>query len=306
MAAADSVLVIAFGGPVAPADVRPFLERVARGRRIPPGRLEAVASHYAQLPGGGSPINALTRAQADALGAALACPGPALAVYVGQRNWRPFLADALGEMAARGHRRAVGLIMSALRSAASWDRYVEDVAVARAATPGAPEIVFAPPFTRHPGFIAAVADRARGALDEVPPSERSAAPLVFTAHSVPVAMAHASPYVEDMGALCRAVTARLGRARWAIAWQSRSGAPDDPWLEPGLEDVLADLAAAGARHVVVVPAGFVCDNVEVLYDLDVEARALAARRCLTLHRAGTVNDHPEFIAALADVVREVA
>lgn len=306
MAAADSVLVIAFGGPVGTGDVRPFLEIVTRDRRIPAARLDAVASHYAHMPGGGSPMNALTRAQAEALRSALARAGHALPVYVGQRNWRPFLADALADMAARGHRRAVGVIMSALRTEASWDRYVEDVAAARATTPGAPEIVFAPPFTHHPRFVAAVADRAHRALDEVPATERALVPLVFTAHSVPVAMADRSPYVDDMRTLCAAVAARLGGARWEMAWQSRSGVPGDPWLEPDVGDVIARLAAAGERHAVVVPAGFVCDHVEVLYDLDVEARALAETRGVTLHRAGTVNDHPEFIAALADVVSEVA
>jgi ferrochelatase len=302
----DAVLLVAFGGPTAPDEIRPFLEIVTRGRGIPPERLEQVARHYERMPGGRSPLNALTFAQARALERALAADGPAPPVFVGMRNWRPFLHETLAEMTAQGVKRALGIILSSFRSEASWDRYQQDVADARARVGGAPEIVWAPGWGAHPGFVEAAADRAAAALAEVPAAERAGTPLVFTAHSIPAAMAAASPYVADFTAAAAAVARRLGRAVGTLAYQSRSGGPRDPWLEPDIGAVLQRLAAEGARHVVVSPLGFVCDHVEVLYDLDVEARAVAAGRGLTLHRAAAVNDHPAFIAMLAGLVRHAA
>jgi ferrochelatase len=302
----DSVLLIAFGGPTAPHEIRPFLEVVTKGRRIPAARLEEVAHHYEQMPGGRSPLNELTEAQARALAALLATQGPALPVYVGMRNWRPWLRDTLATMASKGHRRALGVILSPLRTEASWKRYMDDVTRARAETPAAPEVVFAPPWFDHAGFVGAVADRCRLAFEAVPATMRAETPLIFTAHSIPVAMASASPYVADLTAAAREVVARLGHERWSLAYQSRSGSPAEPWLEPDINDVVRALARDGVRHAVVAPIGFVCDHVEVLYDLDVEARGTAREAGLTLHRAHAVNDHPAFIAALADVVRREA
>jgi ferrochelatase len=298
----DAVLLVAFGGPTAPAEIRPFLANVARGRRIPPERLEEVARHYEQMPGGHSPLRELTEAQARGLRGALVAAGHALPVFVGMRNWHPFLHETLAEMASSGHRRALGIILSAFRTEASWERYVADVAAARARTRGAPEVVFAPPWFEHPRFVAAVADGVAAALAEVAAAARAETPVVFTAHSVPVAMAAASPYVADFTAAAGAVAARLGHARWSLAYQSRSGSPREPWLEPDVGDVVRALGKEGARHVVVSPVGFVCDHVEVLYDLDVEARRVAAEHGVTLHRAPAVNAHPEFVAMLADLV----
>ena len=298
----DAVLLIAFGGPTAPAEIRPFLELVTRGRRIPAERLEEVAHHYEQMPGGRSPLLDLTRAQADGLRAALGKAGRPLSVFIGMRNWHPFLHETLADMVARGHRRALGIILSSFRSEASWDRYMADVTAARERTPGAPEVVLAPPWFEHPRFVAAVADGVARALAEIPASERAATPVVFTAHSVPVAMADASPYVADFTAAAQAVAARLGHARWSLAYQSRSGSPRDPWLEPDIGDVIRGLAQERGRHVVVSPIGFVCDHVEVLYDLDVEARAIADGLGIAFHRAPAVNAHPDFIAMLADLV----
>jgi protoporphyrin/coproporphyrin ferrochelatase len=303
VSAIDSVLLIAFGGPTAPDEIRPFLEIVTRGRHIPPERLEEVAHHYEQMPGGRSPLNELTERQAAGLRRVLARAAVSLPVFVGMRNWHPFLRETLGVMAAGGHRRASGIILSPFRSEASWERYMEDVAGARAEVSGAPEVTFAPAWSGHPGFIAAAADSVRAALDEVPSGERAETPVVFTAHSIPRSMADASPYVEDFTAAARAVAERLGVAHWSIAYQSRSGSPRDPWLEPDIASVLQQLAGKGARHVVAMPIGFVCDHVEVLYDLGTDARALAAAHGLAFHRASAVNDHPEFVAALADLVR---
>jgi ferrochelatase len=299
----DSVLLVAFGGPTAPDEIRPFLANVARGRRIPPERLEEVARHYEGLPGGRSPLHDLTRAQARALEAALAQDGLLLPVFVGMRNWHPYLAAALAAMAAGGRRRALGIVLSPFRTEASWERYMHDVAGARAQVAHAPEVVFAPGWSGHPRFLAAAADRCRQALDEVPAGARPATPVVFTAHSVPVGMAEGSPYVAEFTAAGRAVAERLGLGPWTLAYQSRSGSPREPWLEPDVGEVMRGLAKDGARHVVVAPLGFVCDHVEVLHDLDVEARARASALGLTFHRAPALNDHPEFIALLADLVR---
>ncbi len=303
MSALDAVLLIAFGGPERSEDIRPFLQRVAAGRRIPPERLEEVAHHY-ELIGGRSPLNELTLRQADALRRLLERDGVALPVYVAMRNWHPFLDGTLAEMKGRGHRRAVGIILSAFQAEASWERYIGDVARAREKVGAdAPEVFFAPPWFDHPRFIEAVSDRAANALARVSRDRRRATPLVFTAHSVPKAMADGSPYVAQFTTASRSVAERLNRSRWSLAYQSRSGSPDEPWLEPDISDVLRELAAERAGDVVVVPIGFVSDHVEVLYDLDIEARRLADTLGLRLHRAAAVNDHPAFAAMLAELVR---
>jgi ferrochelatase len=300
----DAVLLIAFGGPAAPAEIRPFLGLVTRGRRIPPERLEEVARHYAHLPGGRSPLRELTERQARGLRVALAAAGRPLPVFIGMRNWHPFLPDTLAAMAAAGHRRAVGIILSPFRTEASWDRYMADVAEARRRTPAAPEVLFAPAWGLHPLFIAAVADQAEAALAEVPEDDRHWTPMVFTAHSVPVAMAEASPYVSEFEQAAHAVIERLEHPRLTLAYQSRSGNANDAWLGPDIIDVVRSLAADGETHTVIVPIGFVSDHVEILYDLDIETRRIALEHRMTVHRARAVNDHPEFIAMLAHLVRD--
>jgi ferrochelatase len=299
---ADAVLLLAFGGPTRPDEIRPFLENVTRGRRVPPERLESVARHY-ELIGGRSPLNELTFRQADALRRAL----PRLPVYVGMRNWAPYVADTLAEMTAGGIRRAVGVVLSPHANEASRERYVETVDAARAALgPRAPEVVYPPTWHVHPGFVEALADRLRAALADVTAERRADAAVVFTAHSVPLATASSSPYAQEFLETARAVAAASGVVRWQLAYQSRSGNPRDPWLEPDVNDALRALAAQGIRDVVVAPIGFVCDHVEVLYDLDVEARATAATLGVHFVRAQAVNDHPAFVAMLAEVVRSAA
>ena len=302
----DAVLLIAFGGPTRREEIRPFLENVTRGRRIPKERIEEVAHHYEQMPGARSQLNELTARQAAALAAALERDGVSLPVHVGMRNWHPYLHETLAEMAARGTRRALGIILSVLRTEASWERYQEDVAGARARVPGAPEIEFADPWCDHPRFVDALTDRARVALAGVPAERRQWTPLLFTAHSIPLSMASASPYVSQLTDTARRVAAALEHPRYSIAYQSRSGDPREPWLGPDVGDVLRNLAHSGERDAVVVPAGFACDHVEVLYDLDVEAAAIGEQHGLRLHRAAALNDHPAFIDVLVDVVRRHA
>jgi protoporphyrin/coproporphyrin ferrochelatase len=298
----DAVLLIAFGGPERPEDIRPFLQVVTEGRRIPPPRIDEVARHY-EVIGGRSPLNELTRGQAAALRRSLAREGITTPVYVGMRNWHPFLHETLGAMRDAGHRRALGIILSSFQTEASWARYIADVAAARQRLgPDAPEVVYAPPWADHPLFAETMVERAAAALAHVGPAQRPAAHLLFTAHSVPVAMAAGSPYAAQVEAAAGRIAAALGHPHRSVAYQSRTGSPHEPWLEPDLADALRALAKDGVRHVVVVPIGFVCDHVEVLYDLDVQARELAAELGLALHRAETANDHPRFVAMLADLV----
>jgi ferrochelatase len=302
----DSVLLIAFGGPTAREEIRPFLENVTRGRQIPRKRIEEVARHYERMPGARSPLLELTERQAAGLRAGLAQARLPLPVHIGMRNWHPYLHETLAEMAGQGARHALGIILSAFRTEASWDRYQTDVAQARDRVPRAPEVVFAPEWCDEAGFIEAVADRAGHALAEVPAARRPWTPLVFTAHSVPIAMAEASPYVSQFSKSADRVATQLEHRRRLIAYQSRSGSSAESWLTPDVRDVIRSLASDGEPDAVVVPIGFVCDHVEVLYDLDIEAGAIAAELGLRLHRAMAVNDHPAFVATLVDLVKRYA
>ncbi|MBI3077860.1 MAG: ferrochelatase [Deltaproteobacteria bacterium] len=298
-----AALLIAFGGPDRMEDVRPFLANVLRGRPVPPARIEEVVRHYEEI-GGRSPLTELTFRQAAALQEQLRQAGVALPVHVGMRNWSPYLHETLACLAGEGVRRAVGLILAPHQSEASWTNYQESVAEARGRIgPQAPEVEYTPPWFDHPLFIEAMADRTAEALAQVPEARRERAPLVFTAHSIPVAMAEASPYVEQLTTSARLVARRLGRSAWSIVYQSRSGSPREPWLEPDIGDALRALAAEGATDVVVVPIGFVCDHVEVLWDLDIYARGIATQAGLGFHRAPTANDHPVFVRMMADLVR---
>lgn len=301
----DAVLMIAFGGPTKPEEVRPFLSNVLRGVPVPPGRLEEVARHYEQL-GGRSPITDLTFRQAKSLAALLEREGPRLPVYVGMRYWHPMTSETVEQMVHDNVNRAVGLIMAAHDSgAASWEKSVRAVTDALlAAGPRAPHVDFAQPCYNHPDFIAAVAEQIHLQLQEIPPGLRRRTPLLFTAHSIPSSMAASSPYVQQLHESCRLVAAALGRPDWSLAYQSRSGDPRQPWLTPDVSDVLRRLKAEGCRSVVLAPIGFVCDHVEVLFDLDVEAKAEADALGLELKRANAVNDHPLYIRALADLVRQ--
>jgi ferrochelatase len=309
MAPFDAVLVIAFGGPHGPADVRPFLENVLRGRRVAPERIDEVAHHY-DLFGGVSPITELTCRQADGLRQRLAA-GLNLPVYVGMRNWHPFLQDTLAEMSRAGIRRAVGFIAAAHRSYSSCTQYRENVAAARQALAASGltdvEITYVTDWHTHPGFVNANAANIVAALERLPASVRDRARLVFTAHSIPVSMAERYPYREQLEDSVRLVMDHLrresGRDRgWATVYQSRSGRPDDPWLAPDICDYLRAEAARGLPAAVLSPIGFVCDHIEVLYDLDVEAANVCRELGVPMVRAAAANDHPYFLDMMADVV----
>jgi ferrochelatase len=308
----DAFLLLSFGGPEAPEDVLPFLRTVTRGRGVPDERLAEVAHHYDSF-GGVSPINAQNRALADALTTEFAAHDVGLPVYLGNRNWHPFVAETVRQMCDDGVRRALVLATSATSSYSGCRQYREDLAHAREAVGAdAPELVKLRHYFDHPGFVAANADRVRAELQTLPGPLRDDARLVFTAHSVPVAMNAASgPRRDGLYAAQHRETARLvaeavrGRgAEFDLVWQSRSGPPQVPWLEPDVNDHLRALAAVGTRAVVVSPTGFVSDHVEVRWDLDTEARATAEELGLAFARAATVGTHPAFVAGIRALVEE--
>ena len=270
----DAVLLVAFGGPGGPADVRPFLANVLRGRRVSPERVEEVAHHYERF-GGVSPLTELTMKQAKALEAALPARGIEIPVRVGMRNWHPYLADTLAEMSRGGVRRAIGILAAAQRSYSGCLQYRENVRDAQAAVGAggvpAPEIVYVADWHEHAGFVEANADHVRRAFDRLPEDRRGRARLVFTAHSIPVPMARQYPYEANLRASASLIAKAAGRDDWALVYQSRSGRPEDPWLEPDVCDYLREERAKGLDAVVLCPVGFLCDHIEVLYDLDVEA-----------------------------------
>src|SRR3990172_830062 len=300
----DALLVVSFGGPEGMADVMPFLENVVRGRNVPPERLRAVASHYAHF-GGVSPINAQSRALAAAVREELLRHGAGLPVYWGNRNWHPYLADTMRTMAAGGVRSALAFVTSAFSSYSGCRQYLDDIAQARAEVgEGAPHVDKLRAFYNHPGFVEPEVELAAAALERIPPGRREAARLVFTAHSIPRAMAAECEYEEQLGETARLVAEGLGRRDWRLVYQSRSGPPGVPWLEPDIVDHLHALAAEGGRDVVVAPIGFLSAHIEVLYDLDFEAKGRAVALGLNLVRAATVGTHPRFVTMIRELVEE--
>jgi ferrochelatase len=308
----DAFLLLSFGGPEGPDDVMPFLRNVTRGRGIPDDRLAAVAEHYRHF-GGVSPINAGNRDLIRALEAEFAAHGVGLPIYWGNRNWEPYVGDTVRRMHADGVRRALVFATSATASYSSCRQYRENLAAARAETgPAAPDLIKLRHFFDHPGFVAANVDAVQTALATLPPDVRDDARLVFTAHSIPLSMNDTSgPRANGLYEAQQRETARLvallvrgADAEFDLAWQSRSGPPRVPWLEPDINDHLRSLAAAGARAVVVCPTGFVADHLEVRWDLDVEARATAEEVGLHFARAATAGTHPGFVTAVRELVQE--
>ena len=295
----DAVLLIAFGGPSCPEEIRPFLARLTQGIPIPAARLEEVAHHYEAV-GGKSPLNEITFRQANALKNVL---NDRLPVYVGMRNASPFFSETLKRMADDGVKRALGFILSSHRTEASWERYQENIADARAALGDtAPEVDYCAGWHDHPLFIQTWAELIQAALSGIEAEKQNSTALIFTAHSLPTAMATGSPYVEQVESSARLIAAKLNHPHWSLAYQSRSGRPSDPWLEPDISQAIRDCAAHGEKQIIVAPIGFVCDHVEVLYDLDIEANKLAADLGVSLIRASCPNDHPTFIRMIAEII----
>jgi ferrochelatase len=301
----DAVLIVSFGGPEKHEDVLPFLEIVLRGKNIPRERLLEVADHYYHFDGR-SPINDHNRAILALLEKELSAKGPRLPIYWGNRNWHPFLADTLLRMAGDGVRRALALVTSAYGSYSSCRQYLEDIERARLEVgAGAPAVDKIRSYYNHAGFIEPMAEHVREALESFSAAARAGVEIVYTAHSIPSSMAATSKYVAQLEEAAGLVSERVGRRQARLVFQSRSGPPSQPWLGPDICDYLRELGASGrARDVVVVPIGFLSDHIEVLFDLDTQAREVAAQAGLNMVRAATVGVHPKFITMIRELIVE--
>ena len=300
----DAVLLLSFGGPEGPEQVRPFLENVTRGRNIPPERLDDVAQHYLHF-GGVSPINGINRALIEQLRIELDRRGRPLPIYFGNRNWEPYVEDAVAAMRDNGIRRAAVFTTSAWGGYSSCTQYVEDIATARtAAGEGAPELVKLRQYFDHPLFVEMFTEAIGVAAQTVPDDAR----LVFTAHSIPVAArSRCGPdlYSRQVAYASRLVATAAGYDECDQVWQSRSGPPQVPWLEPDIGDHLTTLTEGGTKAVIVCPIGFVADHIEVVWDLDHELQRRAQHLGIAFARAATPNADPRFARLAADLIDEL-
>jgi len=308
----DAFLLVSFGGPEGPDDVMPFLRNVTRGRGIPEERLAVVAEHYYHF-GGVSPINGQCRDLIAAVEKEFAASGITLPIYWGNRNWDPYLEQIVRQMRTHGITRALAFVTSPYGSYSSCRQYLDDIERARAQVgPGAPVIDKIRHYHDHPGHINPHADGVREALANLPAERRGSTRIVFTAHSIPTSLALSSGPGGGTGryeAQMREAAALVAKTaapdlEWDLVWQSRSGAPSMPWLEPDVNDHLAALAQAGTTSVVVSPIGFISDHLEVAWDLDNEAASTAQRLGIDFARAATPGTHPEFVGMIGELVRE--
>jgi len=300
----DAVLVVSFGGPERAEDVLPFLGNVLQGANIPEERLREVASHYDHF-GGVSPLNQQVRALLVALISELNGYGLKLPVYWGNRNWHPLLSDTLSQMAGDGVKRALAFVTSAFGSYSGCRRYLEDIDRARQEVGGAaPQVEKLRLFYNHPGFVEPMSEQVAAALADVPEDRRDSAHVLYAAHSIPLAMARRCEYQLQLEETCRLVSERAGLSDWQLVFQSRSGPPSQPWLEPDIDDHLRQLAARKIRDVVVVPVGFLLENMEVVFDLDVEVAALCEELGLDMVRAAVVGSHPRFVRMIRELIVE--
>jgi protoporphyrin/coproporphyrin ferrochelatase len=300
----DALLVVSFGGPEGMADVMPFLENVLRGRNVPAERMRAVAKHY-ELFGGVSPINDQNRKLIAALREELAANGPALPIYWGNRNWHPLLADTLKNMVADGIENALAFVTSAYSSYSSCRQYLENISEARNHVgSSAPKIAKLRAFYNHPLFVAANVDRLQAALSTIPEPRRASAQIAFTAHSIPQSMADNCQYESQLQETGRLVSSAINRESSRLVYQSRSGPPTQPWLGPDILDHLKELKDSGTTDVVIAPIGFVSDHMEVIYDLDTEARQFCDQTGINMVRAATVGTHPLFIRMIRELMLE--
>lgn len=304
----DALLLLSFGGPEGPEQVMPFLENVTRGRGIPRERLESVAEHYLHF-GGVSPINAINRALIESIRTELADRGEDLPIYFGNRNWHPFAEDTVAQMARDGITRAAVFTTSAWGGYSGCTQYQEDIARARGSVgEGAPELVKLRQYFDHPLLVEMFADAIAEAAAELPEDLRAGARLVFTAHSIPmraVDRCGQSLYPRQVAYSSSLIAAAAGYPDYDVVWQSRSGPPQVPWLEPDVGDHLSALAADGTRAVIVCPVGFVADHIEVIWDLDSELAEQAGELGVALARATTPNAQPRFARLALDLLDEV-
>ncbi len=301
----DALLLVSFGGPEGTGDVIPFLERVLRGRRVPRERMMEVAEHYHHF-GGVSPINGHNRVLIAALEREFKARSMTLPVYWGNRNWHPLMTDTVRRMASDGIQRALAFVTSAYSSYSNCRQYLENIEEARReAGNGAPVIDKIRPFFHHPGYIETMSARVLSALDQLTEEGRASAHLVYTAHSIPLAMARGCSYEAQLREASRLISESVGASTWALTFQSRSGPPTQPWLEPDVCEYIRSIHAGGGnRDIVLVPVGFISDHMEVVYDLDVEARACCNELGVRMVRAETAGTHPRFVRMVAELVEE--
>ena len=300
----DALLIVSFGGPEGMDEVMPFLENVLRGRNVPRERMLQVAHHY-EMFGGVSPINQQNRDLIAALTNELKSHGPNLPIYWGNRNWHPLLPDTLSQMARDGVQNALAFVTSAYSSFSSCRQYRQNIADAQTEVgTDAPRIDKLRAFYNHPLFIEANVDHIRRALSKLAESARAQAHVVFTAHSIPDAMAANCEYVAQLAEAGKLIAEALGIDQWRVVYQSRSGSPSQPWLGPDVNDYLRELRAKGVDNVVVAPIGFVSDHMEVVYDLDYEAQNVAKELGLTMVRAATAGTHPAFVKMIRELILE--
>jgi ferrochelatase len=311
MPAFDNILLVAFGGPTpgcckradpCPGEAFCFVQGILGADPKRAARVKEVAGHYEEI-GGFSPFNALTFSQAEALRKTLAERGIHAPLRVGMRHWTPWIADAVAEIARAGQRRTLALILAPHQSAVSWDWYQQVVSEACAALgKDAPRVAYVEPWPVHPGYVEAVADGVRSAVRSWEDGRFDKACLVFTAHAIPEAVAKKAPYASQFAGTAAAAAAVLGKSSHRLAYQSQASDASIPWTGPDINDLIRDAAGKGVKDIVASPAGFLCDHVEVLYDLDIAARRTAAACGVTLTRAPTVGSHPAFIGMLADLI----
>jgi ferrochelatase len=302
----DAVLFVSFGGPDGPAEVMPFLENVLRGRNVPRERMLEVAEHYQHF-GGKSPINEQNLALIRALREELDRHGPHLPIYWGNRNWHPLLSDTLREMADAGVRRAIAFVTSGFSCYSGCRQYRENIiAAAEPLGAKAPVVDKIRVFFNHPGFIGPMAENVQRAIAGLGGGSPADVPVLFTAHSIPMSMAETSKYVPQLEEACRLVAEAAGLSDWQLVFQSRSGPPSQPWLEPDVCDAIRTRHTAGCRRLVIAPIGFVSDHMEVMYDLDTEAAELCGELGVQMARAGTVGTAPAFVTMVRDLIAERA
>lgn len=300
----DAFMLVSFGGPEGMDDVMPFLENVVRGRPVPRHRLAEVAHHYEQF-GGVSPINAQNRTLIKSLEDEFRASGIQMPIYWGNRNWHPLLPDTLQQMADDGVERAVAFFTSAFSSYSGCRQYRENIEEARRLLgPGAPKIDKLRVFFNHPGFIGPNADRIRQAFDQIPTQRRNEAVILFSAHSIPLSMARHCSYQDQLQEACRLVAEEVGHPHCKLVYQSRSGPPQQPWLEPDICQALSDLKEQGRQDAIIAPIGFISDHMEVIFDLDTEARQHCSQIGLNMVRAATVGTHPDFVSMVRELVQE--
>ncbi len=306
----DAILFVSFGGPEGPDEVMPFLENVLRGKNVPRERMLEVVKHYEQFDGV-SPINEQCRQLIAGLETELAEHGPHLPVYWGNRNWNPLLPDTMQQMADDGIKHALAFFTSAFSSYSGCRQYHEDLARARQQVgANSPEISKLRAFFNHPGFLEPMIDSVRLCLEKIPAERRCQTPLLFTAHSIPMAMADNCRYVEQLREACRLVAQAVDHPRWELVYQSRSGPPHQPWLEPDICEHIETLHKQASRKglpltdLLILPIGFISDHLEVLFDLDIEAQQQCDQLDIALQRVSTVGTHPRFVQMIRELIVE--